>query len=347
MKSATTMKPTAHSAAVEPTADARLSTGRKAPRRAAMIEPAESAGTSAGLEVRRLRSVELRATVGPRAAMKVRATVESRAAMEVRATVESRAAMKARAIVESWAAAVEVVAIGEGAAVRDVSVVVEVHSPVAPIGVPVVPPPTESAEEADPPTESERNPRADGPEAGVPVPAWVSDQRRTIDRPRVVFGHVDDLGVCRLDHDRLALRGDVFLGRTLEVSSLLRSLAHDLDGVEHRLLLVHVCVAQRRRPGEVLVHACQHGGKLRDRLDARIPGLLIDRLGELLPLQIGVLLHPTVSFHDFGRVGGGGKDLRNQGVRIQRDGRHQLLQLLGSFLDNRLSLHRGGWLGSC
>src|SRR5882724_2621166 len=193
MKSATTMKPTAHSAAVEPTADARLSTGRKAPRRAAMIEPAESAGTSAGLEVRRLRSVELRATVGPRAAMKVRATVESRAAME------------ARAIVESWAAAVEVVAIGEGAAVRDVSVVVEVHSPVAPIGVPVVPSPTESAEEADPPTESERNPRADGPEAGVPVPAWVSDQRRTIDRPRVVFGHVDDLGVCRLDHDRLAL----------------------------------------------------------------------------------------------------------------------------------------------
>src|SRR6266478_1551582 len=245
------------SAAVEPDADARLPTGRKAPRHAAMIEPAERARTSAGLDVLRLWSVKLGATVGPRAAMKVRAAVESRAAMKVRATVES------------WTAAVEVVAIDEGAAVRDVSVVVEVHPPVAPIGVPVVPSPTESAEEADPPTDSERNPRADGIEAGVPEPAWVGDQRRTIDRPRVVFGHVDDLGVCRLDHDRLALRGDVFLRRTLEVSSLLRSLAHDLDGVEHRLLLVHVCVAQRRRPGEVLVHACQHGGKLRDRLDAR------------------------------------------------------------------------------
>src|SRR6267378_8560783 len=312
-----------------------------------MIEPAERARSSTGLEVRRLWSVELGATVGPGAAMKVRASVGARAAMEVRATVGARAAMKVRATVESWTAAVEVVAIDEGAAVRDVSVVVEVHPPVVPIGVPVVPSPTESAEEADPPTESERNPRADSIEAGVPEPAWVSDQRRTIDRPRVVFGHVDDLGVCRLDHDRLALRGDVFLRRTPEVSSLLRPLAHGLDGVEHRLLLVHVRVAQRRRPGEVLVHACQDGGKLRDRLDARIPGLLIDRLGELLPLQIGVLLHPTVSFHDFGRVGGGGKDLRNQGVRIQRDGRHQLLQLLGSLLDNRLSLYRYRWLGSC
>src|SRR5882672_12794570 len=186
-----------------------------------MIEPAERARSSTGLEVRRLWSVKVGATVGPRAAMKVRATVES------------------------WTAAVEVVAIDEGAAVRDISVVVEVHPVVMPIGVPVVPSPTEPAEEADPPTNSERNPGADGIEAGVPTPAWVSDQRRAIDSPGVVLGHVDDLGVCRLDHDRLALRGDVLLGRALEVSSLLRSLAHCLYRVEHRLLLVHVCVAQR------------------------------------------------------------------------------------------------------
>src|SRR5467141_2828819 len=125
-----------------------------------MIEPAERARSSTGLEVRRLWSVELGATVGPWTAMKVRATVES------------------------WTAAVEVGAIDEGAAVRDISVVVEVHPVVAPIGVPVVPSPTESAEEADAPTNSERNPRADGVEAGVPKPAWVGDQRRTIDRLR-------------------------------------------------------------------------------------------------------------------------------------------------------------------
>src|SRR6267143_911108 len=233
MTSAATMKSTApmkSPAAVEPASDARLAAGREASRHAAMIEPAERARTSAGLEVR------LGAAVGPSAAMKVRATVAPSAAMEVRATVAPHAAMKVRAPVESGAAAVEMVVIDEGAAVRDVSVVVEVH--------PVVPSPTESGEEADPPTDPERNPRADGIEAGVPDPAWISDQRRTIDRPRVVFGDVDDLGVCRLDHDRLALRGDVFLGRALEVSSLLRSLAHGLDGIENRLLLVHVCVAQ-------------------------------------------------------------------------------------------------------
>src|SRR6267143_90895 len=136
MTTTTAMKSAAlKSAAVGPTSDARLPTGRKAPRHAAMIEPAERARTSPGLG----------------------------------------AAMKARAPVESRAAAVEMVAIDERAAVRHVSVVVEVHPPVAPIGVPVVPSPTESAEEADPPTDSERNARADGIDSGVPGPARVSD----------------------------------------------------------------------------------------------------------------------------------------------------------------------------
>src|SRR5712671_6293020 len=104
MKSATMKSAALHSAAVEPTSDARLPTGRKAPRHPAMVEPAERTRTSAGLEVLRFWSVE------PGAAMKVRATVGPRGPMKVRATVES------------WAAAVEVVAIDEGAAVRDVSV---------------------------------------------------------------------------------------------------------------------------------------------------------------------------------------------------------------------------------
>jgi hypothetical protein len=60
-----------------------------------------------------------------------------------------------------------------------------------------------------------------------------------------------------------------------------------------------------------------------------------------------VLLHPTVCFDDFRREGGGGQDLRNQGVRIECDGRHQLLQLRGGLLDDRFSLHRRRWFGSC
>ncbi len=255
-------------------------------------------------------------------------------------------AMEPWPAMEPWAAAVEMVVIDERSTVRDVLVVVVDQFPAAPVGIPVVPSPTESAEEADPETDSEGDPRAHGIEAGERIPAWISYDRGAIHLPRVVSWDVDDLGVCRLDHDRLALRGDGFLGTRLEVSRLLRSVAHRLDRVEHGLLLVHVCVAQRGRPGEVLVHVCKDRGKLRERLHAGIPGLLIDRLGQLLSFQIGVLLHPAVRFHDLGRIGGGGEDLRNQGVRIQGDGRDQLLQLVGTFLDHRLSLHRGCWLRS-
>src|SRR6267378_4112083 len=228
-----------------------------------------------------------------------------------------------------------------------IPVVVVPHEAVVPVEVPVVESPAESAEEADTETESERNPGADSVEAGVPEPARVSDDRRPVNQPWIVGGHVDDVGARRLDHDRLALRDDFFLRGRLEVARLLSALAHRLDGVEHVLLLVHVRVAQRRRPGEVLVHVSQHRGKLRDCLDAGIPGLLIDSLGKLLALQIGVLLHPTLRFHDLNRIRGGREDLRNQRVRIERDGRHQLLQLLGSLAGHRLSLDRLRCLVSC
>src|SRR5229473_1222502 len=79
--------------------------------------------------------------------------------------------------------------------------------------------------------ESERNPRADGVDSGERNPAGISDERGAIHEPRIVGGHVDDLGVGRLDDDRLALRGDGLLGCRLEVTRLLRSLAHRLNGV--------------------------------------------------------------------------------------------------------------------
>src|SRR5258708_28089787 len=130
-----------------------------------MIEPAERAGMRAGLDVRRFSSMERRAW----------------------ATLEPWAPMKA------WAAAVEVVVIDERAAVRNPVMVVVLHPPAAPVGVPVVPSPAESGVVADPETESERDPRADGVQAGERIPAWVSHERGAIDDPRVVGGDVDDL----------------------------------------------------------------------------------------------------------------------------------------------------------
>jgi hypothetical protein len=43
-----------------------------------------------------------------------------------------------------------------------------------------------------------------------------------------------------------------------------------------------------------------------------------------------MLLQPPVCFHDLLGIGSGGEDLRHQSIRIQRDGRYQLLQLFWS-----------------
>src|SRR5207253_9244118 len=279
---------------------------RRSSRNAAAVE--SRAAVTVWTAVESWATVTVWPAVEPWAAVELWAAVTVRPAVEPWAAVTVRPAVEFRASMKSWAAAVEMVVADEGAAVRDIPVVVEHHAVAAPVGVPVVPSPAESTVEADPETDSERNSRAGGVQAGVPEPAGVCDERRAVDQPRIVGRHVDHLGVCGLDHDRLTLRDDVFLRGGLEVARLLGSPAHRLHGVEHGLLLVHVCVAQRRRPGEVLVHVRQHGGKLRDRLDARIPGLLIDGLGQLLPIQFGVLLHPTVRLHDLGGVRRGGED---------------------------------------
>jgi hypothetical protein len=81
--------------------------------------------------------------------------MEPSAAVELAAAMEPSAAVELRAAVEAWAASVEVVVIDERAAVRDIALVVVHHFPVAPVGVPVVPSPAESAEVADPEADSE------------------------------------------------------------------------------------------------------------------------------------------------------------------------------------------------
>src|SRR5262249_7832153 len=68
--------------------------------------------------------------------------------------------------------------------------------------------------------------------------------------------------------------------------------------------------------------------KRRQPLQGRIPGLPLHRIFEVAALEVRVVLGPTGRHHDFERVGGGGQDLREQRVGIERDGRDQLLQLL-------------------
>ena len=109
-------------------------------------------------------------------------------------------------------------------------------------------------------------------------------------------------------------------------------MAHHLYRIHHVRLLVVVGVAQRRRPGEVLVHISKNGWKCSECLNARVPGLLVHRLTQSVALQIRMLLHPSVGLDDLLGKGGRRQDLRHQRIRIERDRRYQALQLLGSLL---------------
>ena len=124
----------------------------------------------------------------------------------------------------------------------------------------------------------------------------------------------------------------VCCGVVLRLPACLRPLAHHLYGIHHILLLVVVGVAQRGRPGEVLVHISQDGWKCSERLDARVPGLLVHSLTQSVALQIRMRLHPSVGLDDLLGKRGRRQDLRHKRIRIQRNRRYQLLQLLGSLL---------------
>ena len=121
------------------------------------------------------------------------------------------------------------------------------------------------------------------------------------------------------------LRLHSLLRRVFQIAGLLRFLAHHLNRVHHILLLVVVSVAQRGRPGNILVHISQHGGKCGERFHAGIPGLLVHGLRQGVALQIGVGLQPAVRFDDFCGESGCSQNLRDQRIRIQRDGRDELL----------------------
>ena len=69
------------------------------------------------------------------------------------------------------------------------------------------------------------------------------------------------------------------------------------------------------------VHHPQDPRKRRQRLDAGIPRLCLERGGKLVSLQVPMsgILQPAIRFDDLERIGRGHQDLCKQGVRIKRD----------------------------
>src|SRR6266404_1587299 len=128
----------------------------------------------------------------------------------------------------------------ETRAMRDINIVVEEYLPAAPVEAPGTPTPAISAEKP------ETNPRTEVKRRSIPgiknVPR-VHRQRRSVNGPWIVNRQVANIGFRGLDGDRRALCGHRLLRRALQSSGVLGTLAHDLNCVEHILLLIEISVA--------------------------------------------------------------------------------------------------------
>ena len=96
-------------------------------------------------------------------------------------------------------------------------------------------------------------------------------------------------------------------------------LPHPLDGVHDVVLLVEEGVPELRRPLDVVREPLHDVGNRRHRLDARVPGLLRDRVGERLVLQVLVLREPLLELDDLERVGRRDERLGQERVGVERD----------------------------
>ena len=210
----------------------------------------------------------------------------------------------------------------------------------APVRAPVVPAPSISAIKSDSEPEAKRKVRAAEPDSRIVVPIRPRRDCVSVDRPRVVGRDVDHLRIRRLNDDGGALGLHGLLVGGFQIAGGLRFLAHDLNGVHYVLLLVVIRITQRRGPGKVLVHISQHGRKRRQSLDAGVPILLIDGLRQRVALQARIVLQEAIGFHDLRWKRRGRQNLGNQRIRVQRNGRNQLLQLVGRLRGVRRRLRR-------
>src|SRR5271155_5360177 len=97
-----------------------------------------------------------------------------------------------------------------------------------PVRTPVVPTPAEATEETDTNSQAELDPWPVEEKSGVIDPVRVKRDGIPVDDPWIVFRHVHDLRVGRLNHDGIPLRRDGLLGCALQVAGLLRPQTHRL-----------------------------------------------------------------------------------------------------------------------
>ena len=98
--------------------------------------------------------------------------------------------------------------------------------------------------------------------------------------------------------------------------------------------MTSLCCARNALPSSVVhwmssARRFTASGSAGHRLDAGIPRLLRDRVGQRLVLQARVLREPLLELDDLERVGGRHEDLAEERVRVEGDRRHEGVELFG------------------
>ncbi len=148
-----------------------------------------------------------------------------------------------------------------------------------------------------------------------------------VDQQRVVIGDVNHERIGVFDVDDAALPRDQQRVVAAEVARRERALAQALDRVHHVGLLLEEGLAQVLGPVEPLAHHPDHARERDQRLDARIPVLVLDRAHRLVALKPRVALRPARRLDHLEGIGRSHQDLRQQRVGIERNRRQHLVQL--------------------
>ena len=131
-------------------------------------------------------------------------------------------------------------------------------------------------------------------------------------------------------HHHLLLRSAAQRTRRVGLS------AKPLHGSGNCCLVGRKCLTDGGIVVHVLRHHLQHLRKIHQSDKRRIESLLLRRIGECRSGQSLIVLQPIVDIQNLLRIRRGCRDLGEQGIRIERYRRQQLVQLL-----------RSGWRSLC
>ena len=165
-----------------------------------------------------------------------------------------------------------------------------------------------------------------------------------VDHLRFVIGNVEGIRHGGFDRDDLPAlllphAHDLLLGRH-QLLPVVSPRAHPLHGRHDVLFLRKERLAELLGPVETFAHHLQNRGRCNQRFDARIPVLLLGRCPLCLFLEVLVVVHPALGPHHFERIGRCHQNVRQQRIRVQRDRRHQRIEL--GRLQRRLLRSRRG-----